>query len=127
VVHEARYDVPIYEGKNKLVLTFEKESALLPAREIHLRIQDRLNVEEIKILVIRTEGPKRQMCINFEAIQKVDIMNDTNECVAYKHAGGQRCPVMITLRGLGVRNMRIADLPLKSQQTQYTLCWKATE
>jgi len=106
------------ERRNTLVCCFDPASPRLTAFDIHECIHSQLQVLEHSISMIQIDGIRRQVYIKFIDISYVhDILRATNGETNYKHVTGEISPVRIMVAGMGLKRVRLANLPPEVSQS----------
>jgi hypothetical protein len=68
--------------------------------------------------MIQTDGTRRQVFIKFTDLPFVqDILNATNGETVYKHGKGEISRVQLMIAGMGIRRIRLANLPPELSNT----------
>jgi hypothetical protein len=100
------------ERQNTMVCIFDMRSPRISAYQIHEWIFETLKLEENDLYMIQIDGPKRHVYIKFQNVDKLQhIMNDTEGQFDYRHETGGVSKVKIERAGMGIRAVRIANLP----------------
>jgi hypothetical protein len=100
------------ERQNTLVCIFDPKSPRISAYNIHEWIFDSLRLEEDDLFMIQVDGPKRHVYIKFKNTDKLQqILSDSKAQHDYKHENGELSKVQIEHAGMGIRTIRIANVP----------------
>jgi hypothetical protein len=100
------------ERHNTIVCVFDPKSPRITAHNIHEWIFETLRLEKDDIRMIQIDGPKRHVYIKFQSTDKLQqIISKTNGQQEYKHESGEISKVQIEHAGMGIRTLRIANLP----------------
>jgi hypothetical protein len=100
------------ERHNKVVSTFDPTSPRITAFDIHEWIHDALRIPEHTVHMIQIDGIKRQVYIKL--IDKeclLALLRPTNAQAEYKHHTAELSIVSIAVAGMGIKRVRIANLP----------------
>jgi hypothetical protein len=100
------------ERQNTLVCIFDPKSPRISAYNIHEWIFESLRLEVDDLFMIQVDGPKRHVCIKFKNTDKLQQILSANKAQHdFKHENGEISKVQIEHAGMGIRNIRIANLP----------------
>jgi hypothetical protein len=82
--------------------------------DIHEWIYDTMCLEEDEVAMVEIDGPRRHVYIKFREFQrKQEILTATNGRGEFRHTKGEFCKVRIEAAGVGMRQVRMANLPQK--------------
>lgn len=103
----------VIERQNTIVITFiERDTPRPNACDIHEWIHNTLKILPEDIAALQLNGITRQVYIKCKAQALVEkILLDTNGESYYIHEGGQRTKVTIDSAGLGIRYVKVYNLP----------------
>jgi hypothetical protein len=88
------------ERHNTIVCSFESTSPRITAYQIHEWIQDKMHLW------------KEDVCINFISLDKMmAVFQNTSGPLEYKHEGGVLSVVHVEVAGMGIKYVRVANLP----------------
>jgi hypothetical protein len=88
------------------------KSPRISAYKIHEWIFETLHLEEEDITMIQIDGPKRNVYIKFKNTDKLQqMLLDSKGQRDCKHDTGEISKVQIAPAGMGMRTIRIANLP----------------
>jgi hypothetical protein len=100
------------ERRNTLACCFDQNSPRMTAFDIHEWIHSQLKVTEHSVLTIQIDGTRRQVYIKFKDFHFVqDILDAIKGETVYKLATGEISPVRLMIAGMGLRRIRLANLP----------------
>jgi len=100
------------ERLNAVVCTFDSNSPLITAYDIQEWIQQILRIPEQTVRTIQIDGIKRQVYIKLINNANVQaLLRETNGQAEYKHHNGVLSIVNIAVAGMGIKRVRIANLP----------------
>jgi hypothetical protein len=100
------------ERQNTLVCIFDMKSPRISAYNIHEWIFETLQLGEEDITMIQIDGPKRNVYIKFKNTDKLQqVLQESKGQRDYKHETGEISKVQIAPAGMGMRTIRIANLP----------------
>jgi hypothetical protein len=100
------------ESQNTLFCAFDQQSPRISAYDIHEWIHDTLCLRESEVVIIQIDGLKRHVYIKFSDPSLVqDVLTSTKGQAEYRHKNGEISKVRIEAVGLGMRKVRIANLP----------------
>jgi len=100
------------ERQNTLVCTFDPQSPRITAYDIHEWIYDTMCLQENEVAMVQVNGPRRQVYIKFREYKKMrEILMATNGHGELRHTNGEISKVRREAAGLGIRRVRIANLP----------------
>ena len=103
------------ERQNMSVCAFDPQSPRICAYEIHEWIYETLCLHESEVNMIQIERPKRHVYIKVsDPLRMQELLTSTTGQVEYRHTNGVISKVRIEAVGLGLRKVRMANLPLKS-------------
>jgi hypothetical protein len=104
------------ERQNTIVCIFDTKSPRITAFNIHEWIYEQLRLQEDDILMIQVDGPRRRVYVKFTTGERLQTVFRTIQGrQEYKHETGEISEVQIELAGLGIRRVRIANLPPEIQ------------
>jgi len=96
--------------------TFDLQSPRISAYEIRERIQE-LHVPEAEVTTIQMDGPRRKVFMKFVDLQYVlEVLQKTRGQAEYKLSNGEISSVRIEMAALGTKLVRIANLPLGTDE-----------
>jgi hypothetical protein len=100
------------ERENTLVCTFDAQSPRITAYDIHEWIYETIHLEETDVAMVQVDGPRRQVYIKFKECRRIqETFLSTNGQGEFCHSNGVISKVGIEEAGLGIRRVRIANLP----------------
>jgi hypothetical protein len=100
------------ERQKTFVCAFDPQSPRISAYEIHEWIYDTLCLRESEVVIIQIDGPKRHVYIKLiDPSLMQDILTSTTRNAEYRHTNGVISKVRIEAMGLGLRKVRIENLP----------------
>jgi hypothetical protein len=100
------------DRKNTILSCFDLKSPLITAFQIREWIHEKLHLEEEEIRMIQLDGSRRQVFINFaKGGRMLDVISDTKGQEEYMHDNGELSQVTIKIAGIGMRKIRVANLP----------------
>ena len=100
------------ERKNTITCSFDPKSPRITAYEIHEWIYKKLKIPGDGVAMIQIDGPKRQVFIKLKQNSEIiRIIQDSQGSLEYKHTNGELSHVRIEHSGLGMKRIRIANLP----------------
>ena len=100
------------ERQNTFVCAFDPQSPRISAYEIHEWVFETLCLQESEVKMIQIDGPKRQVYIKVsEPLRMQELLTSTEGQAEYRHTNGVISKVRIEAVGLGLRKIRIANLP----------------
>jgi hypothetical protein len=103
-------DNTMTDRQNIIVCIFEMSSPRISA--YHEWIFQSLRLEKKDLYMIQIEGPKRHVYIKFQNLDKLQaILRETEGKKEYRHENGEISRVQIEMAGMGIRTVRIANLP----------------
>lgn len=103
----------VIERQNTIVITFVERDAPRPsAYDIHEWIHDTLRLPYEEIAALQLNGITRQIYIKCKTATTVDtIIRDTNGESFFVHEGGHRSRLTIDSAGMGIRYIKVYNLP----------------
>jgi hypothetical protein len=88
------------------------------AYNIHEWIQSLLKLKEDHLRMIRIYGPRKRVYIKLVSAEKMQaILQDTGRQQEYNHVNGEISTVTIERVGMGVRKVRVTNLPTEIKDT----------
>ena len=100
------------DRQNTLVCAFDMKSPRISAFQIHEWIYEKLKLPEEDLSMIQIDGPKRHVYIKFKNTDLMQqVLTDTKGQEEFKHGNGELSKVNIEPAGMGMRRIRIANLP----------------
>jgi len=99
-----------------MVCTFDLKSPRISAFQVHEFIFETMGLTEDDICMIQIDGPRRRVFIKFVAEQKLEAtLRETGGALTYRHVEGEQSQVLVERAGMGMRDVRIANLPPEVQ------------
>ena len=100
------------ERQNTLVCAFDPQNPRIKACDIHEWIYNTMSLRENEVVMVQTDGPRRHVYIKFRDDQRrQQILTSTNGHGEFRHTKGEISKVRIEAAGLGMRSVKIANLP----------------
>jgi hypothetical protein len=100
------------ERINTLVCIFDMQSPKISAYNIHEWVHSHLKLEEDQLRMLQIDGSRRRVYIKLVSSGKLQsILQDTGGHLTYNHNNGEVSTVTIEKAGMGVRRVRVANLP----------------
>jgi hypothetical protein len=100
------------ERENTLVCTFDAQSPRITAYDIHEWIYETMHLKGTDVAMVQIDGPRRQVYIKFKEYRGIqETLMSTNGQGELRHSNGVISKVGIEAAGLGIRRVRIANLP----------------
>jgi hypothetical protein len=100
------------DRQNTIVCAFTHSSPRITAHQIYDWIYDTLQLPETDIRMIQIDGPRRHVYIKFHTSERTQsVLQAINGCVEFRHDNGELSMVHVDLAGMGVRRIRLANLP----------------
>ena len=100
------------ERNNTVVCSFDPSSPRITAYDVHEWIHAALRIPEDKITMIQIDGIKRQVFIKLTDPESMHaIIHGTSGRAEYKYPNGEIYMVNIDIAGMGVKRIRVANLP----------------
>jgi hypothetical protein len=100
------------ERQNTIVCIFDVKSPRISAFNIHEWIVETLKLAEEDLYMIQIDGPRRHAYIKFKNAKQVHtVLNESEGHREYKHDNGVISKVRTEPAGMGMRTIRIANLP----------------
>ena len=100
------------ERQYTLVCAFDMQSPRISAYDIHECIYVTMCLKESEVAMVQIEGPGRQVYIKFRDPNRMyDILRTTNVQGEFRHANGEISKARIEEVGLGIRRVRMANIP----------------
>jgi len=98
--------------KNTILCVFDMTSPRISALEVHEWVFETLQVNERLVTMLQIDGARRHVYIKFsEQVEVMRILKGMNGTAEYKHSNGVISTVKLEIAGLGVRRVRVANLP----------------
>jgi hypothetical protein len=87
-------------------------AAPVSAYDIHEWIYEKLRLQDNELTMIQIDGPRRQVYIKFSDPQKMQtLLSATQGQEDFRHDNGEISKVRIDVVGIGMRRVRVANLP----------------
>jgi hypothetical protein len=99
------------ERQNTFVCALDPQSPRISAYEIHEWIYETLCLRETEVNMIQIDGPKQHVYIKVSDPARMQELLTTTGQAEYRHTNGVLSKVRIEAVGMGMRNVRIANLP----------------
>jgi hypothetical protein len=100
------------DRQNTIVCCFDLRSPRITAFHIHEWIHTALRLAEDDVQMIQIDGPRRRVYIKFISNMRMqEVLLGTREGLEYKHDNGELSQVRIEIAGMGLKKVRIANLP----------------
>jgi len=104
------------ELHNTIVRIFDPKSPRITAYQIHEWIHEQLELQEDDVRMIQIDGPRRRVYIKFINDARLQaVLRTTEGQLDYIHENGELSVVYIERTGMGVRRVRVANLPPEVQ------------
>ena len=104
------------EGKTTIVCIFDKKSPRITAYHIYEWIHEKLKLLEEEVRMIQIDGPRRRVYIKLNnEVRLQAVLHTTQGQLDYIHENGELSIVYIERAGMGVRRVRVANLPPELQ------------
>jgi hypothetical protein len=98
--------------QNSIVCIFDPKSPRISAHQIHEWIHDKLHLQEDDIPMIQIDEPRRRVFIRFVNNEWVmAVLQPLKGQMEYHHENGELSMVQVEIAGMGVRRVRVANLP----------------
>jgi hypothetical protein len=100
------------DRQNTIVCCFDLRSPRIIAFHIHEWIHMALRLAEEDVQMIQIDGPRRRVYIKFISNMRMqEVLLETRGGLEYKHDNGELSQVRIEKAGMGLKKVRIANLP----------------
>ena len=100
------------DRQNKIVCIFDARSRRITALHIHEWIYENLRVPEKDVRMIQIDVPGRRVFIKLNnSEQEQTILQTTKGQLEFRHDNGELFIVQLELAGMGIRRIRVANLP----------------
>jgi len=100
------------DRQNTTVRIFDPKSPNISAFQMHEWIHENLRLQETDIRMIQIDGPRRRVYIKFVHNEGMRaILEMTRGQLKYHYDTGEFSTVIVEEAGMGVRKVRIANLP----------------
>jgi hypothetical protein len=100
------------ERQNTLVFIFDQRSPRITAYQIHEWLYEELRLQEDEIRMIQVDGPRRRVYIKFVTSEKMQtVLRSAAGQLEFHHETGEISIVRVYIAGMGLRKIRIANLP----------------
>jgi len=100
------------DRQNTIVCIFDVRSPRITALHIHEWIYENLRLPEKDVRMIQIDGPGRREFIKLNTSEQAQsILQTTKGELEFRHDNGELSIVHLELAGMGIRRIRIANLP----------------
>jgi len=100
------------DKQNTIVCIFYARSPRITALHIHEWIYENLRLPEKDVRMIEIDGPGRRVFIRLNTSEQAQsILQTTKGQLEFRHDNGELSIVQLELAGIGIRRIRIANLP----------------
>jgi len=100
------------DRQNTIVCIFDVRSPRITALQIHEWIYENLLLPEKDVRMIQIDGPGRRVFIKLNTSEQAQsILQTTKGQLKFRHDNGELSKVQLELAGMGIRRIRIANLP----------------
>ena len=100
------------DRQNTIVCIFDVRSPRITALQIHEWIYENLRLPEKDVRMIQIDGPGRRVFIKLNTSEQAQlILQTTKGQLEFRHDNGELSKVQLDLAGMGIRRIRIANLP----------------
>jgi len=114
----SKHQLEMGERQNMIVRIFDMRSPRITAFNIHEWIQAQLSLKEDDIRTIQIDGPRRRVYVKFVSAEKrQSTFQNIQGQQEYKHDNGEISIVTVELAGLGLRHVRVTNLPLEIEDS----------
>jgi hypothetical protein len=108
------------ERHDTIVCSFDSTSPMITAYQIHEWINDKMHLREEDVRMIQIDGPQRNVYIKFISHDKMmAAFQNISGPLEYKQEDGVLSIVQVEVAGMGIKNVRVANLPQKPQTEFY--------
>jgi hypothetical protein len=98
--------------QNTLFCSFDRRYPRLSAYDIHEWVGTTLNLHVQDVSILQIDGAQRQVYVKLREYQKIlDILESTNGEGTVRHSTGEVSKVRIEAAGLGIKRVRLTNLP----------------
>jgi hypothetical protein len=102
----------VSERQYTIICAFDQSSPRISAYEIHELIYAQICLEDQERLMVQIDGLKHHVYINFRDSERMrEVLQSTGGEAEYKRTNGVISCVRISMAGMGLRRVRIANLP----------------
>jgi len=106
------------ERQTTTVCIFDPKSPRITAYHIHEWIHEKLKLLEDEVRMIQIDGPRRRVYIKLNnEVRLQAVLHTTQGQLDYIHENGELSIVYIERAGMGVRHVRVANLPPELQDS----------
>jgi len=100
------------DRQNAIVCIFDVPSPRITGLQIHEWIYENLRLPEKDVRMIQIDGPGHRVFIKLNTGEQAQsILQTTKSQLVFRHDNGELSKVQLELAGMGIRRMRIANLP----------------
>jgi hypothetical protein len=100
------------EGQYTLVCAFDLPSPRISALEIHEWIYEHTSLNDQEVTMVQIDRPERYVYIKFRDSERMqNVLQSTGGQLEYRHINGELSTVRINPAVMGLRGVRIANLP----------------
>ena len=100
------------DRQDTIVRAFDQRSPRITAFHIREWIYETMQLEEDEIRMIQIDGPRRRVFIKFaNGVRTQNVLRDTAGTLEFRHYNGEFSQMHIEITGMGMRKIRIANLP----------------
>ena len=100
------------DRQNTIVCIFDVRSPRITALQIHVWIYENLRLPEKDVRMIQIDGSGRRVFIKLNTSEQAQsILQTTKGKLEFRHDNGELSILQLELAGLGIRRIRIANLP----------------
>ena len=108
------------DRQDTIVCCFDPRSPRITAFHLHEWIHENLRLAEEDICMIQVNRPMRRVYLKFTSGEHMQtVLQDTKGQLEFRHDNGELSQVIIELAGMGMKKIRIANLP--PEVTDHTL------
>lgn len=105
------------ERNNTIACCFDPRSPRINAFQIYEWINECLQIPEDNILMIQTDASKRHVYIKFTREESMNkVLQATGGQMEFKHDSGEITQVNTEIAGMGLKKVRIANLPPETRE-----------
>ena len=105
-------NVTMEDRRNTIVCIFYLQSLRISAYQIHEWFHDELHLQEEDVRMIQIDWTQRQVYVKFVNNDSMMVVLRQVKCsLEHHHENGELSLVTVEVVGLGVKNVRISNLP----------------
>ena len=99
------------QSQDTIVCVFDSKCPRISVLQIHKWIYEQLHLRQEEVRMVQLDGSRRLVFIKFNNERMQEVIRTTQRQLEFHHENGELSLVQVDIAGLGLRRVRIANLP----------------